>query len=63
MSSISDRWKIQDELDEKYTFARMITSGELSMQEAEKIFDSAEDWKQFRLFLEEYHQKEDRISK
>lgn len=63
MSSISDRWKIQDELDEKYTFARMITSGELSMQEAEQIFDSAEDWKQFRLFLEEYRQKGDRISK
>lgn len=63
MSSISDRWKIQDELDEKYTFARMITSGELSMQEAEQIFDSAEDWKQFCLFLEEYRQKGDRISK
>jgi len=63
MSSISDRWKIQDELDEKYTFARMITSGELSLQEAEQIFDSAEDWKQFCLFLEEYRQKGDRISK
>ena len=59
MSSISDRWKIQDELDEKYTFARMITSGELSLQEAEQIFDSAEDWKQFCLFLEEYRQKGD----
>ena len=63
MSSISDWWKIQDELDEKYTFARMITSGELSLQEAEQIFDSAEDWKQFCLFLEEYRQKGDRISK
>lgn len=63
MSSISDRWKIQDELDEKYTFARMITSGELSLQEAEQIFDSAEDWKQFCLFLEEYRPKGDRISK
>ena len=63
MSSISDRWKIQDELDEKYTFERMITSGELSLQEAEQIFDSAEDWKQFCLFLEEYRQKGDRISK
>lgn len=63
MSSISDRWKIQDELDEKYTFARMITSGELSMQEAEEIFDSVEDWQEFCLFLEEYRKKGNRISK
>lgn len=63
MSSIIDRWKIQDELDEKYTFARMIISGELSMQEAEEIFDSADDWKQFCLFLDEYRNKQRSVPK
>ncbi len=63
MSSITDRWKVQDELDEKYTFARMITSGELSMQEAEAIFDSPEDWRKFCAFLEEYRKDKEPVAK
>ena len=65
MSSMRERWKIQDELDEKYIFAKAITSGEMTMAEAEAMFKVAdpEKWPGFCAFLEEYRKDKEPVSK
>lgn len=65
MLSMHERWKIQDELDEKYMMAEMIVSGQLSEKDAEEIYmkNSPEKWPDFCAFLKEYRKDKEPISK
>lgn len=54
MSSIVERWKIQDELDTHYACAKAIMAGEETMEEAEAMFNNQADWEKFLAFFEKY---------